>query len=199
MTTWVCNECYSKLPWAGTTATPQPAAPASLPMVPPPGGAANSKKPNNIATQKIDGLFFILGFFIPLLSPVFYFLNRENAPDKARGALLGGLCQVVLCILVVGMFARDSPIELRLRPTLRKQLQIVVFPTANEMEAKVLPQLNQQLAAQNAGFTCTSVSLVMQTKRRYTGTAQFSDGTTGSVVANLDEATDTTTVDVVQK
>jgi hypothetical protein len=146
----------------------------------------------------MDVPFFIMGFLIPVVGFVMYFLHKEEAPGKAMGALRGGFFQLGLSVIyAVSQLAMGHPLELQARKSPTKPVVIAVLPKINEVEAEAQNSINQHFADQKQAITCTKVTLARQSDDRYTGSAALSDGSTASIVMSRTEGSSIWDLEVI--
>ena len=70
----------------------------------------NNTNNDNLGTHHVDApnkVFVILGFFIPIIGLILYLVYESKQPQKAKsagkGALIGFITRIVVCIAIVLM------------------------------------------------------------------------------------------------
>jgi len=203
----ICPRCSK----SQTTAPTPPAAPVHAPppppvqsqFTPPPQPRRYGAPPTPTIDDGPNTSYALLGFLIPIVGFILYFVTKGNQPMKAGSALKGALWGFFLpFVIVMGLVALGSrtsntfktangqtivqpdtsaPVDSSAAANSSAPSTEQVVALRQQTERDLVPTLTTEAQKVAPGSSCTSVTLVEastsgQFPQLYTGIATFSNG-----------------------
>jgi hypothetical protein len=128
-----------------------------------------------------------LGFLIPIVGAVLYFSLQDSSPQKAASAGRGAIAGLIVYLLLGGGTILYSPFGTGGEDAGSPLTTLVQGePDKEDIAQQVKDGYNAELQKKGVDFTCTSVSLVKESRRKLTGFAELSNGRRPKITATID-------------